>query len=115
MKKQIQNKKNDLLLFGGYMILFLLIIYIIYILIRYIRTKTFSFELFTNYQSGMNRSEDVSSNLTQRSVQIENNFTNTTGCTEKDVQYCAKLGKNAVQNFNVNGGGCMCNEMESGV
>ncbi len=115
MKKQIQNKKNDIMLFGGYIILFLIIIYFGYIITRYIRTKTFSFELFTNFQSGMNRPEDVSSNLTQKLVQIENNFTNTTGCTENDVKYCAKLGKNAVTNFNNNGSGCMCNEMESGV
>ena len=113
MKKQVQ--KNDLLMFVSYIIIIIFIIYIIYISYRYYKTKKFSFELFANYRSGMNTSEDVSTNLTQKIVYIENNFTNTIGCNENDVKYCAKLGKNAIKNFNLDNGGCMCSDMESGV
>jgi hypothetical protein len=122
MKKQLQKPKNELLIFISYIVIILLIVYITYILYRYYKTKVFSFELFSNfskeYRSGMNTSKDVSSNLTQSSVQIENNFTNTLGCNEKDVEYCAKFGKNAINNFNLQSdgsGGCMCSDMESGV
>ncbi len=117
MKKHIQ-KKNDLFMFVSYILIIILIIYIIYILYRYYKTKKFSFELFSNfsnqYRSGMNTSQDVSSNLSQKIVTIENNFTNTTGCNDEDVKYCAKFGKNAIKNFNLDSG-CMCSDMESGV
>lgn len=122
MKKTIQKPSNDILTFLSYVIIILFIIYFIYIMYRYYKTKNFSFELFSNfskeYRSGMNTSKDVSSNLSQSSVEIENNFTNTIGCNEKDVQYCAKFGKNAINNFNLQSdgsGGCMCSDMESGV
>jgi hypothetical protein len=122
MKKTIQKPTNDILTFLSYVIIILFIIYFIYIMYRYYKTKNFSFELFSNfskeYRSGMNTSKDVSSNLSQSSVEIENNFTNTVGCNEKDVQYCAKFGKNAINNFNLQSdgsGGCMCSDMESGV
>ncbi len=118
MKKTIQKPTNDILTFLSYIIIILFIIYFVYISLRYYKTKKFSFELFSNYRSGMNTSEDVSSNLTQKIVNIENNFTNTVGCNEKDVKYCAKFGKNAINNFNLGtqeSGGCMCSDMESGV
>ncbi len=106
-------------MFMSYLIIIIFVIYILYISYRFYKTNKFSFELFTNsskdYRSGMNTSKDVSSNLTQSLVEIENNFTNTVGCNEKDFEYCAKFGKNAVNNFDLNNGGCMCNDMESGV
>jgi len=108
------NNKNDIYLFISYLIIIILIIYFSYIIYRYYKTNKFSFELFTNYRSGMNTSNDVSSNLSQSSVEIENNFTNTMGCNENDVKYCAKFGKNAIKNFNLESG-CMCSDMESGV
>lgn len=115
-KKTISTKCNisDAILFVIYILIFLMLAYFIYVLIRYFRTNIFRFELFTNYQSGMNKKGDTSTNLTQSLVQIENNFTNSSCCEENDVQYCAKLGKNAVCS-EVGGGSCMCNEMESGV
>lgn len=104
VSKMRGSGKGDFMLFFKYIIIFVIFFVLTYGIITYWMKGSEMFSDYKSYEMDPNKK-----------VNIKNKFTKDSKCSSKDVQYCSKFGKVALNNFNNNDGGCMCTDMESGV
>jgi len=97
----MNKKSGDIQLFLKYIVIFIVFFVIFYYGSSWLLE---GFSDYKNYKMDSNKK-----------VKVPNKFTKDSNCETKDVEYCSKFGKVAINNFMNNDGGCMCSDMESGV